>query len=65
MSKKIFEYEKQFLAQTQEIDRLNLTLKRMIDEINYAEVKLKNNEKELDNRTKLTATLEAELEKQQ
>lgn len=31
VSKKVFDYEKQATLQNQEIDRLNLTLKRMVE----------------------------------
>ena len=57
VGKKVFQYEKQATNQYQEIQRLNFTLKRMLDEINYAEVKLKNSEKQLENEHKRNVQL--------
>ena len=44
--------------QTQEIDRLNFTIKRLMEEINIAEVKANNQHKELQHQTQHAAHLQ-------
>lgn len=64
ITKQMGDYEKKLNAQTQELERLNFSIKRLIEELNYSEVKLKNAEKEIDGQLKRVAAAEAEAERE-